>query len=102
MIIQHIGGVSTLLKGVKYNPAHRLMGFYVSNFGRTLAFFGFVIANVDKWIIYTSGAITLLLLVASTYKVFFASKKPERPLDKSGKTENASASPARNKSPKRD
>jgi hypothetical protein len=101
LLIQHVGGVSTLLKGKKSNPAHRMLGFYVSNFGRILTVFGFVIAKVDQNIIYGSGAITLLLLVASTYKVFFAKQEPEKAVKTNGASANVVASP-RNKSPKRD
>ncbi len=78
LIIQHVGGVLTLLKGIKFNPSHRLFAFYVTNFGRILAFFGSVIAEAEPWIIYTSGAITVILLFASAYKVFFASNQPTR------------------------
>jgi hypothetical protein len=78
LVIQHLGGVSTLLKNVKYNSAHRLLGFYVGNAGRIISFVGFVIAKAEPWILYTSGGLTLLLLLGSSYKVFFASKKPVR------------------------
>ena len=99
LVVQHAGGVSTLLKGIKYNPTHRMLGFYVSNFGRILAFFGLVIANAEPWIIYTSGAITAVLLLASTYKVFFAGKSttPTTTKPAAGATANSRA-----KSPKRD
>ena len=43
MIIQHIGGVSTLLQGIKFNPAHRKFAVLVTNTGRFLAFFGLII-----------------------------------------------------------
>ncbi len=101
MILQHIGGVSTLLKGQKFNPGHRLFGFYVSNFGRILAFFGFVIAKAEEWVIISSGVITLVLLIASTYKVFFTKKK-KRPVSEASASPTATNSNNRSKSPKRD
>jgi hypothetical protein len=67
-----------------------------------------VIANAETWIIATSGAITVFLLVASAYKVFFANK-PAKPAPRIAVSprpspENrAKASPDyRAKSPKRD
>lgn len=44
LIIQHIGGVSTYLQGIKFNPAHRKFAVVVTNMGRFIAFFGLVIA----------------------------------------------------------
>ncbi len=73
LVIQHIGGVSTLLKGIKYNPTHRKLGYVVSNLGRFIAVGGQIIAKADKTLLYASVAITVFLFVASTYKVFFAS-----------------------------
>ena len=103
LVIQHASGVYTLLKGIKYNPTHRKLGFYVSNFGRILAVFGFVIANAEPWIIATSGAITVFLLIASTYKVFFANK-PAKPAKTAARNAESSAASPNNraKSPKRD
>ncbi len=102
LVIQHIGGVTTLLKGIKFNPQHRVFGFYVSNLGRIIAFFGFVIAGAEQWIIYSSGALTAILLLGSTYKVFFASKKPTREEKKKAGDGPTVSSPSRTKSPKRD
>lgn len=105
LFLQHVGGVTTLLKGIKYNPQHRIFGFYVANMGRIIAVVGSIIGGAEQWVIYVSGGLTVLLLIGSTYKVFFASKKPDRAnLTDSRKGPNATgaASPPKSKSPKRD
>ena len=79
LVIQHVGGVSTLLKGIKYNSSHRKLGYVVSNLGRFIAIGGQIIGNADKNIIYASVAITVILFLGSTYKVFFAGKSPSKP-----------------------
>jgi len=43
MIVQHLGGVSTYLQGIKYNSAHRNFAVVVTNTGRFIAFFGLII-----------------------------------------------------------
>lgn len=104
LVLQHVGGVTTLLKGIKYNPQHRMFGFYVANIGRIIAVVGSIIGGAEKWVIYVSGGLTVLLLIASTYKVFFASKKPDRAnLTDSRKGPSVvTASSPKSKSPKRD
>lgn len=78
VIIQHIGGVTTLLKGIKFNPQHRMFGYYVSNTGRIIAVVGSIIGEADQNIIYVSAGIAAFLLIGSTYKVFFASKSSRK------------------------
>lgn len=78
LVIQHIGGVSTLLKGIKFNSSHRKLGYVVSNLGRFIAIGGQIIGNADKNIIYVSVAITVILFFGSTYKVFFAPKTEKK------------------------
>lgn len=107
LFLQHLGGVTTLLKGIKYNPQHRMFGFYVANMGRIISVVGSIIGGAEQWVIYVSGGLTVLLLIGSTYKVFFASKKPDRAnLTDSRKGPASSASSAasspKSKSPKRD
>lgn len=105
LFLQHVGGVTTLLKGIKYNPQHRMFGFYVANMGRIIAVVGSIIGGAEQWVIYVSAGLTLLLLIASTYKVFFASKKPDRANlteSRKGAAASVAASPPKSKSPKRD
>jgi hypothetical protein len=66
-----------------------------------LAFFGFVIAKAEEWVIISSGVITLVLLIDSTYKVFFTKKK-KRPVSEASASPTATNSNNRSKSPKRD
>lgn len=105
LFLQHVGGVTTLLKGIKYNPQHRLFGFYVANMGRIIAVVGSIIGGAEQWVVYVSGGLTVLLLIGSTYKVFFASKKPDRSNlteSRKGPAATGAASPPKSKSPKRD
>lgn len=85
---------------MKYNSTHRKLGFYVSNFGRILAVFGMVIAKSEQWILYSSIVLTVFLLIASTYKVFFAAK-PVKNTQSTQEYPKIATSP-RNRSPKRD
>lgn len=73
VLIQHIGGVTTLLKGQKSNPQHRKFAVLVTNFGRLLAIFGMILGGFDQRIIIGSSIFAVILLVGSVYKVFFAS-----------------------------
>lgn len=79
LVIQHIGGVSTLLKGMKFNSSHRKLGYVVSNLGRFIAIGGQIIGHADTTIIYASVAISVILFLGSTYKVFFAAESPSKP-----------------------
>lgn len=79
LVIQHVGGVSTLLKGIKYNSSHRKLGYVVSNLGRFIAIGGQIIGNANKNILYFSIGLTVLLFIGSTYKVFFAGGPSSNP-----------------------
>lgn len=70
MVVQHIGGVSTYLQGIKYDPAHRKFAVVVTNMGRFIAVFGLVIAGAEEMYVYGSGALAVVLLIASVYNVF--------------------------------
>ena len=58
------------------------MAFFVSNLGRILAVFGFVIAEAQAEIIYAAAGLAVVLLAASFYKVFV---NPEVPKGKTSK-----------------
>ena len=63
MIIQHIGGVTTLLKGMRFNPSHRKFAIIVADLGRILVVFGFILAGAEQYIIMGSGAIASVLII---------------------------------------
>lgn len=104
LIIQHVGGVLTLLRGQTFNSSHRKLAVIVGNFGRILCFFGFVIAKAESWILLTTGILTIVFLIGSVKKVFIDGAKSEHVANKKSKNtdSNGSASPSRAKSPKRD
>lgn len=102
LIIQHIGGVSTLLKGINYNPQHRKFAVVVSNFARILGLFGLILAGEEKNTILLVGAIDALLLVGSVYKVFIAGGESKK-TEKSTPAQNSASNEAsRQRSPPRD
>ena len=45
VLLQHVGGVTTLLKGISFNPIHRKFGVVVSSLGKFLAVGGMIIAG---------------------------------------------------------
>ena len=63
MIIQHIGGVTTLLKGLRFNPSHRKFAIIVANLGRFLVVFGLILAKKEQTIIIGAAAIASILFV---------------------------------------
>jgi hypothetical protein len=62
-----------------------------------------VIAKAEQWILYTSVAITVVLLLGSAYKVFFERKPSKAPKETPTLKMSPRASPdSRARSPKRD
>lgn len=70
LIVQHLGGVTSLLKGIHKNPVHRKFGFVVSNFARIVSVFGFLLVKKENIANYL-GVATVVLLVISGYLTFF-------------------------------
>lgn len=70
LLVQHIGGVLTLIKGMSSNPAHRKFGIIVSNLGRIISVFGLILAGQDQRLIIGAAVLALLMLVLSAKKLF--------------------------------
>lgn len=70
LILQHLGGVITLLKGIRSNPIHRKFGTIVSNLGRVLATFGLILAEQDQKLIIGAAVLGFILLIVSVKSGF--------------------------------
>jgi hypothetical protein len=76
-VLQHILGVTALLKNYTYFPIHRTLGIIVSNLARFLAVFGLILGKFDKRIVIGSGVVAFLLLVWSVRKGLRSGEKKE-------------------------
>jgi hypothetical protein len=79
LFLQHVGGVTILLKGISYNPNHRKFGVAVSSLGKFLAIGGMIISGWSQEIIIASTILTILITIFATYKHFFEQKSSPKP-----------------------
>lgn len=97
LLVQHVGGVLTLIKGMSSNPAHRKFGIIVSNMGRIIAVFGLILAQQDQRLIIGAATLAFLMFILTVKKLFSSKPKVSDPNQETSTTETG-----RQRSPPRD
>ncbi len=87
IVLQHVGGVTTLYSATQKNAQHRKFGFWVANLARAVVVGGWLLNGNETNIMYVS-IISVVLFIASFYNTYLlktaSSEKanPESPTKK--------------------
>ena len=78
MIVQHLLGVTTLFSKIKKNKVHVSLAYFLTNFARVIAYFGWAFGHYhdkENMANYTLIAAVVLFIISSA-SFFFGVGKP--------------------------
>lgn len=85
ILLQHIGGVTTLLSASKKNPGHKKFAFVVANLARVIVCLGWLMIGDQTNLLYMVVT-SAVLFIASFYNAFLVKRSqkvnPEESNDK--------------------